>query len=440
MVIYRIIDTKIVVAKITYPSDFDINKYSSNLAKLINTIQLSPKNIGSTAKVQIKNADMELSYDRKKFDLSSNSDYSAFLAYRSSDNETNDKYKYITQTFSVNTSASPATTTPLETLKEWRDFDQTSYKNNNFTIIKDNYKVLIDSREFLASDYSYTGFDRTQLVTLVVGKAPFSGDYVVIKANVVESKSNGYKDTLALLNGIKFKDLSTTQSLAYPKTNTDKNKVLGTSTVDIDRSAIIGKPGVVHIYTKACVDATVTQNPALPTSGGKKYTYCYGLFGSGFFVSSNGYIVTNGHVAIPNSFDLLSEDLTQRTQLSLFWHDVINDGLLTLKSQGYNISNLSVNDLLTVGLKFTKYLMDNNYLTLTPTYQNYIEGDTPFNIDATSYNVNNGIAVKFIDGQVDSSMLIAINAANNQPTGITKPDVAILKLDGGSSYPALSLV
>lgn len=63
-----------------------------------------------------------------------------------------------------------------------------------------------------------------------------------------------------------------------------------TTTSDSERVAALYSPAVVKIYNVYCMDINVDNKPYLTGA-------CDGVTGSGFFVSQDGYLATNGHVA-----------------------------------------------------------------------------------------------------------------------------------------------
>ncbi len=175
----------------------------------------------------------------------------------------------------------------------------------------------------------------------------------------------------------------------------------------------------------------------------KKYESCSGGFGTGFFVSSDGYLVTNGHVASPSPIDGLIIPLITGTQYPAFWNDFAVDIAYVLSTEmGIDARTLSNQDLMLVVLSSFLELNDKGLITITPSYSNYVETDTPFNIDRQTFlpiNEASLLSTTLIDSQVDSLFMIDYNAAkNNQQAGIKTPDLAILKVNSDSKeYPTL---
>jgi S1-C subfamily serine protease len=73
---------------------------------------------------------------------------------------------------------------------------------------------------------------------------------------------------------------------------------------DIERATSLYSPAVVKIYNVYCLDLAVQGSPFLQNA-------CSGATGSGFFVSSNGDIATNGHVATSSLKDIAIGDVVE---------------------------------------------------------------------------------------------------------------------------------
>lgn len=216
--------------------------------------------------------------------------------------------------------------------------------------------------------------------------------------------------------------------------------VKGTSSNDDSaRLAALIRPSVVMILTNYCSNAKMSEIPGTIFSG-KKYPFCLSATGSGFFVNSDGYIGTNGHVTkigqesaivaavATGQMDELLVDYTyeyikQTTGLETpreFLLEKVNES----KQNKESVYQLAGAVLL---------LKENNLLTIDEEkYDYYVQtGSTPITI-SKDFKVNTGkdiLLAKLIDydyKEVDPKI------------GFTSSDVAILKVDG-SDFPGIPL-
>ena len=99
---------------------------------------------------------------------------------------------------------------------------------------------------------------------------------------------------------------------------------------------LLAKPAVVQV-TSIVTGELIIQAPAAmelntPALAGKSYPFTLGATGSGFFVSPDGYLVTNGHVANPD------EKLISYFAISQMAPTIFKDAVSTVAaaSLGYN--------------------------------------------------------------------------------------------------------
>jgi S1-C subfamily serine protease len=112
------------------------------------------------------------------------------------------------------------------------------------------------------------------------------------------------KTKLAEKFGALFLALSVSFSPATSLAATSSSGGAAAGADTAQNSLLIAKPAVVQV-TNIVTGELIIQAPAAmelntPALAGKSYPFTLGATGSGFFVSPDGYLVTNGHVANPD--------------------------------------------------------------------------------------------------------------------------------------------
>ncbi|HEY8885880.1 MAG TPA: trypsin-like peptidase domain-containing protein [Candidatus Microsaccharimonas sp.] len=200
-----------------------------------------------------------------------------------------------------------------------------------------------------------------------------------------------------------------------------------------EKVAALYSPAVVKIYNAYCMDISID---------GKAYGkgYCSAASGSGFFVSQDGYLVTNGHVASTTPLDLVITDALSQ---------YVNKGETKYLDYLLSLTALKNSDFPTgstptqvVGIMVDAiYKLDATRFTATNDVENLLVQVTPKNPDITALlqDTKDRTAYASADTSVLKAKLVAANyRANDGYDGFKASDVAIIKVSG-ENFPIVKL-
>ncbi len=216
-------------------------------------------------------------------------------------------------------------------------------------------------------------------------------------------------------------------------------KVLGVSTPDNwAKLATLVRPSVVTVLNHYCTQLKFFSLPSFALSE-KAYSFCLTSMGTGFFVSDNGYVATNGHIVrnLPKasiyyalSGGKLDELLSDFLQIYLSK----KTGKVVTKQEATNaVSQAKLN-------KESLYQLGGIVVDLNQ--KNILK----FNNDSNKYYIQLGsqaaeitdTGIKTADSVIEANLIASDYEEVKEEEGFTSSDVAILKT-GTGIFPALPL-
>ena len=149
--------------------------------------------------------------------------------------------------------------------------------------------VEINSRIYTVIDYEINNSEATYLNKYY--REYFSLHYntlTVIKLSYQSESQSNLSDAESIIN-------------SFTITEPSSGQVKGASTLNSsgdEQAIMLARPAVKRIYAMNCTNVKFPSSPSLVIVSGRTYKLCTAGFGSGFFVNSDGYVATNGHVVV----------------------------------------------------------------------------------------------------------------------------------------------
>jgi len=428
-------------------------KLQKQLEELITTFEYKPENISAEATVALTDFDMQLSFDKKTWELYSTTDRSISL------NLHNDNYSQPNVTV-VLRGDDIYPSTKMDTLL----VDQAKYETD---YLKEMDKKVVYSDKGSEVDlaggkaykiaYSYSNEYQTDYVTSYFALSPNKDFYYRLQTRiVVYSGSKGGADTAkkeleAVLKGLKFEKDATAKKTTTSAPITNFDKVLGADTLNIEKPALLGKLGTIHIANTICSSFQINDPLNLPRTSQKKFEYCSASYGTGFIVSPDGYIITNAHVGSGNPYDNSTRLFTNSR--SVLFRSVAEELAYAIEQRypGALETQAGMQKLLEITREYIYTLLGKEKIKISNVeYSNYMEKDKPFEFDINTMKLKNPsdyIKLDVVDANKRPSFIlhatknmIEKKTSKENPLESDTPDLALLKISSPSGkYPTLAL-
>lgn len=445
------LDNEFIVLNYTYNSGFDIASYTSIFKSLVDSASPQSVSTGTALSSTITDGNMTIDYDKKKWNIITQTNSNLSLYFRSSEHETDPALRFSSTSIFIRATKTSSPVDEADLLKRL-SYDMDAYQSNNLNVISKDEKVDIDGVTFYKATFSYQTSSSVRTRTSYWGYEPSSKAVINIAILVDDTSSEGTKEVENVVQSITFSKTTTyNPTTAIDHTAKNMFNLIGevyaadtTPQVEIQSSTILGRSAIAHIYNKTCLDIKVKRDADLKYSGGKSYKVCGGGFGTGFFINADGHVMTNAHVAHPNPTDAIVSSL--RTKNNPFIKDFARDVEALLEDSNYPINSDEEFVYALVGVLLKS--IEKDIITAQATYENYIEGSEPFNINKDTFEVENAdkhYTTKTVDSfDLESNYMLALKKGderNTEKVGITVPDLTLLQVTNTDKpvFPALSL-
>ncbi|WKZ29869.1 MAG: trypsin-like peptidase domain-containing protein [Candidatus Dojkabacteria bacterium] len=441
---------------------------------ILKSVVIKPEGLEANIVAQIKDAKATISFDRTMWTVNSQTESSLSLAYLSK----NSSNPSITVGFSAATFRGFKEMSALEErMQKDIEFDRETYKDKEFKLLEDKAKQTINGVEFIRYTMSYVSSGYLTTRTVYLGFSPATSSTMQIRVSRMEDNDKkgdpafAAKDLEALIGSLQFEHQTSANpfipalaengsgTLAQGGITTDDAAVLGastTSTLTIEKAALMGKTATVRVFARVCSNMKVSMPDILPTASRKTYQICTAGFGTGFFVHEDGVIVTNAHVAAPNSFDTAMDAFNAGNDAG-FAKDVLTDVARAYIAK-YPLADLNdptvQKQITSVASDVIAYGLVENKITAERTSQeSYIQGEEPFDIDATTLKPKD--PTKYLKAELVQTKELesyyeflieqqkakqADASAETKEFTVNVPDLALLKISAPQGkYPTLQL-
>lgn len=413
--------------------------------EIIKTAKLAPTDIAPSIAATLKESGLKITFDRKLWSVSSQGSNYISMEFVSP--------KYTDPYVSLRIDSRPVffgekTTAELEKMVA----DEIKYSkqyNTDFATVSEKLTRKIGGKDVVGASYTYSSGSNKVHTTKYFGFTPSGKHSFDLSYTKIIEKTSSVPATFAdtdiakiLDSGIVFEEVNTGES---------SDTVLGENTFTIEKPALIGKLGTVHIANTLCTELLINDPVNIAMYSGRKLPLCYSSTGSGFYVSSNGTIVTNAHVAADNPFSGSAEifmanngPVFKAVFIALYSPYLTATGKVTM-------TEADLADYTSYVRYYIMQLIGEKKITFTnTTYQNYLETDAPFEFDSTTGKLKNPSAytklsvvkANSLSSQLEHAgkLIVEKKKYEDNPYTLLVPDLAILKIDGAvTTYPTLSL-
>lgn len=226
-------------------------------------------------------------------------------------------------------------------------------------------------------------------------------------------------------------------ALIYPNISQAQEAVLGDLTT-IDETQMIlltAKPSVVQVTNivtgEIILQATVAAQLQAPALSGRSYPFTLGATGSGFFITPDGYLITNGHVANPSDDLIAYYSIVQQTET------IYKDALRVLGETyyGYTLSDaeldIAFQEVITESYGGDIMILVNEF------YVGYRAGELKVDSVKKSNYIQTGV-VSGTEVQVKQMGKVATLIDSPYEGDADSRDLALLKVDG-NNFPTIGL-